>query len=80
MERRVRFFIRAPAGSGQGRLGYWQNEDAYADGVRYLSAGGDNGPWTAIDASYGDLAFRITLDIPTPAEDMTWSTVKRLYR
>lgn len=70
----------APAGSGQGRLGYWQNEDVYADGVRYLSAGGSNGPWSPIDAEFGDLAFRVTLDIPTPAETRTFSSVKRLYR
>lgn len=70
----------APAGSGQGRLGYWQNTDVYPEGVRYLSAGGSNGPWTAIGAEFGDLAFQVALDVPTPAETLTWSGVKRLFR
>lgn len=70
----------APAGTGQGRLAYWQGEDHYAGGLRYLSEGGNAGPWVAIGSEFGDLAFQLDLDVPTPAEEMSWSGVKSLYR
>jgi len=70
----------APAGGGQGRLSYWQGGDCYAGGVRYLSQGGNNGPWVAVDAAFGDLALRVEMDVTTPAETMSWSDVKALYR
>ena len=70
----------APAGSGQGRLSYWQGEDSYTGGVRYLSQGGTNGPWVAIGPASGDLAVKVQMNVPTPAETVSWSEIKTLYR
>lgn len=70
----------APVTSGQARLAYWQGEDSYAEGVRYVSEGGDAGPWIAIGSEFGDLAVRLELDVPTPAESASWSEVKSLFR
>jgi len=70
----------APVGGGQARLGYWRDADDYPFGVRYVSEGGNNGPWIAIGAEFGDLAFQVDMDMPTPNEPSSWSAVKTLYR
>jgi len=69
-----------PIGSGQARMGYWRDSDAYPSGVRYVSEGGSAGPWIAIGAEFGDLAFKVDMDMPTPNENTSWSAVKALYR
>ncbi len=69
-----------PAGGGQGRLSYWQGDDSYAGGVRYLSQGGNVGPWVAIGPTSGDLAVKVQMNVPTPTETASWSEIKSLYR
>lgn len=65
----------------QARLSYNQNGSLYADGQRYLSENGGIGPWVAIPAEQGDLAFQVFVEGGgVPNETADWSAVKSYYR